>query len=73
MEIIEQYPKDFQEFLSQFKTDQGNISTKHLQYYLNEFAFRFNRKLSTYRGKLFFRLMQQAVETQPITLNEIIK
>jgi transposase-like protein len=52
-------------------THQGNISAKHLQYYLDEFAFRFNRKLSTYRGKLFFRLMQQAVETQPITLNEI--
>jgi transposase-like protein len=54
-------------------THQGNISTKHLQYYLDEFAFRFNRKLSTYRGKLFFRLMQQAVETQPITLHEITK
>lgn len=54
-------------------THQGNISPKHLEYYLDEFAFRFNRKLSTYRGKLFFRLMQQAVETQPITLNEIIK
>lgn len=54
-------------------THQGNISTKHLQYYLDEFAFRFNRKLSTYRGKLFFRLMQQAVETQPISLSEIIK
>jgi len=52
-------------------THQGNISAKHLQYYLDEFAFRFNRKLSTYRGKLFFRLMQQAVETQPITLHEI--
>lgn len=54
-------------------THQGNISAKHLQYYLDEFAFRFNRKLSTYRGKLFFRLMQQAVETQPITLDEITK
>ena len=54
-------------------THQGNISPKHLEYYLDEFAFRFNRKLSTYRGKLFFRLMQQAVETQPITLNDIIK
>lgn len=53
-------------------THQGNISPKHLSYYLDEFAFRFNRKLSTYRGKLFYRLMQQAVETPPTTLDEII-
>ena len=33
--------------------------------YLDEFAFRFNRKLSTHRGKLFYRLMQQAVSTPP--------
>ena len=38
-------------------THQGKISTKHLEYYLDEFAFRFNRKLSTHRGKLFYRLM----------------
>lgn len=54
-------------------THQGNISPKHLPYYLDEFAFRFNRKLSTYRGKLFYRLMQQAVETPPTPLKDIIK
>lgn len=54
-------------------THQGNISPKHLPYYLDEFAFRFNRKMSTYRGMLFFRLMQQAVVTPPVTLNEIVK
>jgi hypothetical protein len=54
-------------------TLQGNILPKHLQYYLDEYAFRFNRKLSTYRGELFFRLKQQAVETQPITLDYIFK
>lgn len=54
-------------------THQGNISPKHLPYYLDEFAFRFNRKLSTYRGKLFYRLIQQAVATPPIPLNEIMK
>ena len=48
-------------------THQGNMSPKHLEYYLDEFAFRFNRKMSTYRGKLFYRLMQQAVTTPPIT------
>ena len=36
-------------------THQGKISQKYLEYYLDEFAFRFNRKLSTHRGKLFYR------------------
>ena len=54
-------------------THQGNISPKHLPYYLDEFAFRFNRKLSTYRGKLFYRLIQQAVTTSPVPLNELVK
>jgi transposase-like protein len=53
-------------------THQGKISTKHLEYYLDEFAFRFNRKLSTHRGKLFYRLMQQAVTTSPVTYKDII-
>ena len=54
-------------------THQGKVSTKHLSYYLDEFAFRFNRKLSTYRGKLFYRLIQQSVATEPKPLNELTK
>lgn len=54
-------------------THQGKISPKYLSYYLDEFAFRFNRKLSTYRGKLFYRLMQQAVDTPPQPFKEILK
>ena len=38
-------------------TLQGKMSPKYLEYYLDEFAFRFNRKISTHRGKLFYRLM----------------
>ena len=53
-------------------THQGKVSPKHLPYYLDEFAFRFNRKLSTYRGKLFYRLIQQAIEIGPIERNKII-
>ena len=53
-------------------THQGNVSHKHLSYYLEEFAFRFNRKLSTYRGKLFYRLMQQAVSVTPKPYSELI-
>jgi len=54
-------------------THQGNVSPKHLPYYLDEFAFRFNRKMSTFRGKLFYRLVQQAVATSPVPLNQLIK
>ena len=53
-------------------THQGKVSPKHLAYYLDEFAFRFNRKVSTHRGKLFYRLMQQAVNTAPITYENIV-
>jgi transposase-like protein len=53
-------------------THQSKISAKHLEYYPDEFAFRFNRKMSSYRGKLFYRLIQQAVETQPQSYNALI-
>ena len=54
-------------------THQGCVSPKYLSNYLDEFAFRFNRKLSTYRGKLFYRLMQQAVNTSPQPFKKITK
>jgi transposase-like protein len=46
-------------------THQGAVTPAHLQAYLDEFAFRFNRRLSQHRGKLFYRLMQQTVTTRP--------
>ena len=48
------------------------ISHKHLPYYLDEFTFRFNRRTSKARGLLFYRLLQQAVETDPHPLAELI-
>ena len=54
-------------------THQGKVSPKYLPYYLDEFAFRFNRKLSTYRGKLFYRLIQQAIEVGPVVKSEIVE
>jgi len=54
-------------------THQGNISSKNLEFYLDEFAFRFNRKLSTHRGKVFFRLVQQALNSNHTTLKQLIK
>lgn len=46
-------------------THQGAVTPSHLQAYLDEFSFRFNRRLSQHRGKLFHRLMQQAVSQRP--------
>jgi len=44
-------------------THQGAISREHLQYYLDEFTFRFNRRNSATRGLLFYRLVTQALQT----------
>jgi transposase-like protein len=53
-------------------THQGAVSNKHLDYYLDEFTFRFNRRTSTSRGKLFYRLAQQAVAVEPVPLKRIL-
>ena len=47
-------------------THQGGIQHRHLDYYLDEFTFRFNRRRSRARGLLFHRLAQQAVAIEPI-------
>jgi transposase-like protein len=46
-------------------THQGAVRFQHLDYYLDEFTFRFNRRKSSSRGKLFYRLMEQAVNVEP--------
>ena len=48
-------------------THQGAVEPQHLAYYLDEFTFRFNRRTCKNRGKLFYRLMQQAAATEPTT------
>jgi transposase-like protein len=48
------------------------VSDKHLEYYLDEYAFRFNRRNSQARGLLFYRLLQQAVATDPHPLTELV-
>jgi len=47
-------------------THQGAIAHEYLQDYLDEFTFRFNRRKSTSRGKLFYRLAEQAVQVSPV-------
>jgi transposase-like protein len=46
-------------------THQGAISHDQLDYYLDEFTFRFNRRRSHHRGLLFYRLLEGAVSTDP--------
>jgi transposase-like protein len=57
-------------------THQGAVAQEHLDYYLDEFVFRFNRRRSASRGKLFYRLIQQAVQVGPVpyqVLNQHIR
>lgn len=51
-------------------THQGSFEEDHLHAYLDEFAFRFNRRKSTRRGMLFFRLMQQCVAMYPMSFHQ---
>jgi hypothetical protein len=46
-------------------THQGAVSHHQLDYYLDEFTFRFNRRHSPHRGLLFYRLLHGAMATEP--------
>lgn len=54
-------------------THHGAVTHEHLDYYLDEFTFRFNRRRSASRGKLFFRLVQHAVLVDPAPYESLIK
>lgn len=54
-------------------THQGAVSREHLDSYLDEFTFRFNRRTWQHRGRLFYRLVQQAVAVRPALYDAIIK
>jgi hypothetical protein len=54
-------------------THQGAVTQEHLDYYLDEFTFRFNRRRSANRGKLFYRLAQQAVAIDPVPYKAMVK
>jgi len=52
-------------------TYQGAVRHSHLDYYLDEYTFRFNRRTSRSRGKLFYRLVQQAVVIDAVLAKDI--
>jgi len=53
-------------------THQGAVRPEHLDAYLDEYTFRFNRRTSRARGLLFYRLLEQAVQTPPAPYSDII-
>jgi transposase-like protein len=53
-------------------THQGGVKPAHLQAYLDEFTFRFNRRRARARGMLFYRLLEQAVEAPPRTYRSLV-
>jgi transposase-like protein len=54
-------------------TYQGAVNNKHLDYYLDEYTFRFNRRTSHSRGLLFYRLVCQAVQTEHTSTHLLFK
>ena len=52
---------------------QGSVTPEHMQAYLDEWVFRFNRRNAKSRGLLFHTLLQQAVEGQPVTYRSMRK
>jgi len=52
-------------------THQGSVAPEHLQSYLEEFTFRFNRRKSRSRGLVFRRLLERAVSTGPVTERDV--
>ena len=53
-------------------THQGAVNPQHLDDYLDEFTFRFNRRSSRSRGLLFYRLLEQAVLTDPVSYKDVV-
>jgi len=53
-------------------THQGAVRPQQLDYYLDEFTFRFNRRAANHRGLLFYRLLEQAMQTEPRPLQSIV-
>jgi transposase-like protein len=53
-------------------THQGAVAHSHLDYYLDEFTFRFNRRRSRFRGLLFYRLIEQALTVGPVRCRQLV-
>ncbi len=54
-------------------THHGAVRSKHLQHYLDEFVFRFNRRKAKAISHGFARLIQHAVKIPPTTYRSIVQ
>ena len=52
-------------------THQGAVRDSHLEYYLDEFTFRYNRRTAKSRGLLFLRVLENAVQIAPVSGTEL--
>jgi len=64
-QVLQAYPEHL-------PVNHGRVEHRHLQAYLDEYAFRFNRRKSRYVGKIFFRLLQQGTQTKPISYRTLV-
>jgi len=53
-------------------THAGAVGPKHLQAYLDEFAFRHNRRKTNGVGRIAARVIEQLVGRQPLTMRSLI-
>lgn len=53
-------------------THQGAVEANRLQAYLDKFAFRFNWRKSEFRGLLFRRHLEQAVQVDPVSYKGLV-
>ena len=54
-------------------THQSYVNNEHLQFYLDEFTFRYNRRKSNSRGKLFYTMLYQSIKNEPLKNKEFFK
>ena len=54
-------------------THHGLVQPRQLDFYLDEYVFRFNRRTARSRGLLFYRLLEQTVATKPVTYQKIVE
>jgi len=62
----------FDEFIKLLGTHQGAVQEEHIQAYLDEYVFRFNRRTAAKRGLLFGHLLENAMQTSPAIYKDLI-
>jgi len=69
---MEDYPQNLKEFDVRFRSEEACREYLLQLRWPDGFRFRFNRRRSKSRGKLFFRLVQQALAIEPVPLDRML-